>query len=764
MITKKKKENLIKVLNNNKNEIVFKYKRQSRFNVNKEVEKWPEVLFLDNLIFEYYFSDNKDRNHLLHKLEVLYRSNKIFNKYKNILEENKWIFDFKEVQELLNFKNESKKEKEINIQGEILSIDFILSLAKDKKNIFIEHITVKYKKNYSLAIPLAFHKNDNLLIPNLQFKTFIKPNYENTKKLLNFFEKEYSFDFRNGLFLRKELSVVNLFRIKHKFSNLNFKFKLASKSNYTIDILDSKNIINQQSDFSEKYIDYLISLINEEKYIDTKYEITLIDIENIKKNKKLVFNNLVFNEDIKKNIAELKKAKKVEKKIDEKIDEKINKKGFIGELREHQNIGVNWIYSLYKKDIKGAILADDMGMGKTIQTIAFLSLIDFKRAVILAPASVVTNWKSEIEKFNPKILNKILITSYESFRNGVKLKKDDILILDESQKLKNKQTIVSKIILNTDVKFELFLSGTPIENKIDDIFTIILMIYPKLEKVLRRLKKIKDINSIITIFRNLIDGIYLSRKIDQNILPVKLIETKMNVVSNKLEKNIYKKIENFYSRKLKKIDNNTEYYREAIVGLMRMIQLISTPRNLPDEFLKNLKIDKKIKEKETTKAKKLFSLTEKIIKQNEKVIIFVLFKETIKMILKEYPDTLVINGSVSKKERGEIIKEFQENNDKKIIIISLRAGATGITLTSANHTIFYDLWWNPAVMDQAMRRNYRIGQEKDCYAYYLISDLKIDKLIYETNLIKKELRNNFDKNGEKRIEDKMSKILIDGIF
>jgi len=545
--------------------------------------------------------------------------------------------------------------------------------------------------------------------------------------------------------------------------SIKINFKLA-KSYKIFDILNSKTILDNQQNYSEKYIDYLINLINSEKYIDFKHYPLLIDIEEIKKNKEKIFNNLVFNEDINKDLKALKKAKKIEKEEDLTLQNRLNKKKFIGKLREHQNIGVNWLYNLYKNKNKGAILADDMGMGKTIQTIAFLTLIPVKRVIILAPASVVHNWESEIKKFNKELIKKTIITSYESFKNKVTPNKNDILILDEAQKLKNKKTIVSKIILNTEVKFKLFLSGTPIENKIDDIFTLLLLIYPNLNKVLIRLKKIRDINSVITIFRNLIDGIYLSRKINSSILPVKLFETKINVLPNTQEKIIYKKIEKFYLKKLNNIDNNTEYYREAIVGLMRLIQLTSSPQNLPNDFLNDLKIPLKIKEKESTKFKKLTSIVDTILEQKEKVIIFALFKETINNILKKYPDSLVINGSVSKKDRGLIIKEFQKNDNKKIIIISLRAGSTGITLTSSNHTIFYDLWWNPAVMEQALKRNYRIGQKKDCYAYYLVSELKIDKLIYETNIFKKELRNQFDNANNKQLEKTSSKILINEIF
>jgi len=296
--------------------------------------------------------------------------------------------------------------------------------------------------------------------------------------------------------------------------------------------------------------------------------------------------------------------------------------------------------------------------------------------------------------------------------------------------------------MNVDSNFTLLLSGTPIENKVEDLYNILQIVDPVFGKIYNTLSRItKDQNILAIETRKIIDGIYLSRMKTKKELPVKLNIEEVFIDMNKSETLVHKKIiQHFGNDKIKtNAKKDLQYYNDYIIALMRLRQTASYCYQLKGlDFLKNIKI-----EKESSKEKKLLELTKT---SKEKWIIFTQFNATLNRLKTILPNSVSISGTTPNSQRGEIIEKFQ-NDDTKFIIVSLKAGNSGITLHSANNIIMYDLWWNPAIMQQAIARAYRIGQTKDVKCYMFANKKSIDENILKIVNIKKEIIDGFNKTN-----------------
>ena len=413
-------------------------------------------------------------------------------------------------------------------------------------------------------------------------------------------------------------------------------------------------------------------------------------------------------------------------------------------------------------DDKLYVIKDYIVTHNTVSTIGFLGLSRAKKIVVISPASVVGVWHKEIKKFMPSIENNVSVFSYERIGSKGLGGEYDVIILDEGQKVKNPATLAAGVLRNSKAKFKLILTGTPIENKIDDLFSLIMIIMPNSKRLLNEIKNKHSRNQVqgITLTRALIDGLYISRKMSKKQLPVKLVKVQNKVTLSEEERRIYDHIIDYFSKELESIDNNSAYYRAAIVGLMRVIQAISYSKQLPTEIL-----PEGVNPSQFSKIKSLQSIISKVENNGEKIVVFARFTATIEYIKSLYGDrALVIKGDVSKSDRDNIVDKFQTDPKYTIIIISLQAGATGLTLTAANNLAFIDLWWNPAIMEQASRRIYRIGQTKDCIVHYITATDTIDDIILKILLNKTELINALDKNVKDTENNSISKDLINDIF
>ena len=421
------------------------------------------------------------------------------------------------------------------------------------------------------------------------------------------------------------------------------------------------------------------------------------------------------------------------------------------ELRDYQETGIKWLSMLHHYGF-GGILADDMGLGKTLQTIAFLSshLTDKKRALILAPSSLIYNWASECAKFAPQLdvvvvyglkplrdsmiaeNHQVVITSYASFRQDVDQYQQgqfDYLFLDEAQVMKNAQTKIAQHLRNFEVKQTFALSGTPIENHLGELWSIFQIVLPGLLPSKKEFLKMPA----ETVARFIKPFIMRRKKEDVLQELPDLIEV---VYRNELadsQKAIYlAQLKQMQERVLTSSDEELNRSKvEILSGLMRLRQICDTPALFMDDY-----------QGESGKLENLRQLLEQIKDSQHRVLIFSQFRGMLDMIEQELAalgmGSFKITGSTPAKERQEMTTAFNDGQGSAFLI-SLKAGGVGLNLTGADTVILVDLWWNPAVEAQAIGRAHRMGQDKNVEVYRLITRGTIEEKIQELQESKKNL-------------------------
>ncbi len=444
-------------------------------------------------------------------------------------------------------------------------------------------------------------------------------------------------------------------------------------------------------------------------------------------------------------------------------------------LREYQKKGFLWGVNNLLNGF-GVILADDMGLGKTLQTIAIISFLKsekyIKKPVLtVVPTTLLNNWANEIDKFAPYlsysfyygpkrelIKNDIIFTTYDILRRDLdKLKKEkfDMIVIDEAQKIKNPAVSTTLAVKSVKTKYKIALSGTPVENNLSELWSIFDFALPKYLKSLKEFQdkfakeiEIKRSKEVAARLKNITSPFMLRRlKTDKNIisdLPEKIVIDEL-VTMTKEQAALYK---SFLDETMNTIQNSEAKDRSGLIFklLISLKQICNHPKN----FDKSLTLDYNT----SGKTKLLMELLDTIILRREKVLIFTqytqmgdILEEIIKKELLIEP--LYLKGSLTKKRRDKIIEEFNNDKNKNIFILSLKAGGVGLNLTPANNVIHYDLWFNPAVENQATDRAFRIGQTKNVNVFRFITkgsfEEKIDKMIKA----KEELQNLSVSVGEK---------------
>lgn len=420
-------------------------------------------------------------------------------------------------------------------------------------------------------------------------------------------------------------------------------------------------------------------------------------------------------------------------------------------LRDYQIEGFEFFNTLANYNF-GGILADEMGLGKTVQTLAFLLFKKGKRSIVITPTSLIFNWKNEFEKFTPdiklgiaygnkitreKILENIneydvILTSYGTYKNDIDKYdnlKFDFCIIDEAQNIKNPDSIITNAIkkINAEVKFA--LTGTPVENNLMELWSIFDFVMPgylyskhKFEKIFAN----SDKNS--SQLKNLIKPFMLRRtkKEVMDELPDK-IEQKFYVELEKEHKRAYKSFVNLIKRRI--LENNEDNI--TVFSYLTKLRQLSIA---PEIIVKNYK----------GKNSKLEILMN-IIKSNKtrKILVFSQFTKVLDLIGNRLNEENIsysyIDGKIDAKKRLELVEEFNNTDKNKVFLISLKAGGTGLNLTSASMIIHFDPWWNPAVEDQASDRAHRIGQKNVVDVIKLISKDTVEEKVIEMQEIKKDL-------------------------
>lgn len=443
-------------------------------------------------------------------------------------------------------------------------------------------------------------------------------------------------------------------------------------------------------------------------------------------------------------------------------------------LRPYQKEGTAWLNFLSQLGL-GACLADDMGLGKTIQVLALLTLqLSHKRSepsLLIIPASLLGNWRSEAKRFAPGLkllfvhsseMNKkdmqalerdpaqclagydLVVTTYAmaTRTSWILDQKWKLVILDEAQAIKNHSTNQSKTVRKLQASARIALTGTPIENRIGDMWSLFDFLNPGLLGSARQFKNFvkrmeEDPKKSFSPLRKIVSPYILRRlKTDKSIisdLPDKT-ETVQFCSLTRDQVKYYHQAVKAMEKTLNNKDELDDMARRGIVlqTLMRLKQIC----NHPAQFLG----DNNYIPAMSGKFTRIAEICQELAQRQEKVLIFTQFREIIPALEDHLAQVfgrpgLHLHGGVSVKKRKSIVENFQDDEGPPFFILSLKAGGTGLNLTAASHVIHFDRWWNPAVENQATDRSFRIGQKKNVLVHKFVTsgtiEEKIDRLINE---------------------------------
>ena len=440
-------------------------------------------------------------------------------------------------------------------------------------------------------------------------------------------------------------------------------------------------------------------------------------------------------------------------------------------LRPYQLRGLAWLHYLESIGLNPC-LADDMGLGKTIQVIALiLKNPQTKASLLIAPTSVLGNWLREIEKFAPSLKvamhhgnqrknidfenllakSDIVITSYGLLRRDKSLFQSyqwSRVILDEAQNIKNPASTQTKIILNIKSDSKIALSGTPVENRLLDLWSIFNFLNPgllgnrsgfknKFELPIQRENNKKRAQ----VLKKIVEPFILRRlKSDKSIikdLPDK-IEQKVYCQLTNEQASLYQSIVNEVDENIQQLEDNSQRSNLILSVLLRLKQVCNHPAQALGD-------GSEFSIKRSSKLLRFMEMVQETMNNRESLLIFSQYKDicdSLNSLIKTHYgySTYQLDGSTPRTKREEMIKQFQDpDTPPAIFILSLKAGGVGITLTKANHVFHFDRWWNPAVENQATDRAYRIGQEKSVFVYKFITlgtiEERIDKMLEDKQML-----------------------------
>ena len=450
-------------------------------------------------------------------------------------------------------------------------------------------------------------------------------------------------------------------------------------------------------------------------------------------------------------------------KVLEKFKEVKNKKFEVSKklnatLRDYQVESLSWFETLDYLGF-GGILADEMGLGKTLQTISFLLNKKNKKTLIVTPTSLIHNWKSEFEKFAPSMkvaichgLKKermeiirsideydVVLTTYGSLRNDLDYYEEidfDYCIIDEAQNIKNPLASASDAVKAIKAKNKFALTGTPIENNLLELWSIFDFIIPGYLYSLTKFNAvfIKDEGNIENLKR-MIKPFILRRTKKQVIkeLPPK-IEKEYYVEMGRDQKNTYGIYVEDVKQKLKE--------KQQIKNKITVFSYLTRLRQLcldPSVVIENYK-------GKSAKTDACLEIIKEYTEENNKILVFSQFTSVLKNLAKKLDKKKLkyyyLDGSTKAMDRINLVNDFNNNDEVKVFLISLKAGGTGLNLTSANTVIHFDPWWNPSVENQASDRAHRIGQRNVVEVIKLITKGTIEEKIIELQNKKKELIDN----------------------
>lgn len=448
--------------------------------------------------------------------------------------------------------------------------------------------------------------------------------------------------------------------------------------------------------------------------------------------------------------------------------------GLQATLRPYQQRGFGWLAQMRGLGL-GGILADQMGLGKTVQNIT-VWLHERERmgvdrpALLVAPTSVVGNWKHELGKFAPTLRvyvhqgterlqgaafieaalgHDAVLTSYALLHRdlaALQQVKWSSITLDEAQNIKNSTTKMAQAARSIPADHRLAMTGTPVENRLSELWSIMQFTNPGYlgsEKQFRErfavpIERLKDQQAATTLKRLTAPFILRRLKTDPKIiddLPEKQ-ENKVYCSLTQEQATLYAAV---VKDEMEAIDSTTDPMARR-GGVLRMLTALKQICNHPSQFLKETRGADAPDHTDLRSGKlmRLQEMLEEALEEEDRALIFTQYAETARFLeryLKQYlkTDTLLLTGSTPPEQRTELVRRFQAPNGPRVFILSLKAGGTGLNLTAANHVFHFDRWYNPAVEDQATDRAFRIGQHRNVQVHKFIClgtlEEKIDELI-----------------------------------
>lgn len=432
-------------------------------------------------------------------------------------------------------------------------------------------------------------------------------------------------------------------------------------------------------------------------------------------------------------------------------------------LRPYQEIGFQWLYSLAKFGF-GGILADDMGLGKTLQVLTFLAAHPESKALVVCPASLIYNWEEECRRFYPSVRaasvagtanarkvqieewekSDILITSYDLLKRDIDYydgKKFDYMIIDEAQYIKNASTQAAKAVKAISSACRFALTGTPIENRLSELWSIFEFLMPGYLFTYKQFKE--KLEGPIAESKDDAARLRLSRFVRPFILR-RLKKDVLKELPDKVEEVVYAKMEgeqnSIYQAREKQLlmtlskQTEEEFKTQKLwilAELTALRQICCDPSLVYENFTGD-----------SAKTKTCVEVVENAVSGGHKILLFSQFASMLEHLSRLFREcglrTQMLTGKTKKEERRRLVAEFQ-NGNADVFLISLKAGGTGLNLTAADLVIHYDPWWNLAAQNQATDRAHRIGQDNKVTVLRLIVKGTIEERILKMQEDKQNL-------------------------
>ena len=674
-------------------------------------------------------------------IEKISFDNSLYIKINSIISTMDYEFFTKNKIETVLIVNELEKKLEISkINLENLSSDMF------------EIVKVLTKLQKSIGLKSSYYiDNENFIILNEELaKEFVK------KELLQ---------------LTGKYSIIGTDRLR-KYNIKAVRPKLSGKFSYNLDYFEGEVEVEiegekfsiQQLLNNYKKDEYIIlsdgtnALINRE-YIEklqrvfkeedgNKIKVSFFDMPIVQDmiDEKAFENDFMGSKDFFEGINELPKEEVEYPKLN-------------ATLRDYQKYGYKWLKYLTDNNL-GACLADDMGLGKTLQAIALLSNLHEekkKKSMVIMPKSLIYNWENEIKKFAPKLkvgvyygINRdfsslkkvdVILTTYGTIRNDIENlleNKFDLLILDESQNIKNINSQTTKAVLLLNAKKRVALSGTPIENNLLELYSLFRFLNPEMFGSVQRFT-----NSYILPIQKYSDTSTIE-ELKKKIYPFLLRRVKKEVLEDlpdKIEKLVYVDMN----------DEHRRFYEERRKYYYSLLEKNTSSQGNFDKFfvlqaineLRHIVSSPELETKKIVSSKKevLIENVIEAIENNHKVLVFVNYLSSIESICDSLKENKIkyLKMTGQTKDRQNLVDKFQNDSRYKVFVMTLKTGGVGLNLVSADTIFIYDPWWNTTVENQAIDRAYRLGQDKTVFAYKMIMRNTIEEKILKLQEIKNKL-------------------------